>query len=264
MEEKHPSYPPVSQVIYILLLTFFLFSILTLVWSGHWGKWGLLLLETAIVIPPVIFLKMKRYDVKKTLRLKPVSLAALGVSFIIGIGLTLVTEEIDRLIQLFFPIPDFLWENLVQSMTFQTPTELAVLILAVVVVAALGEEMLFRGLLQGALEQSMDVTRAVMLTAFLFVAVHSNPWWLVEILILGVLMGVLAWKSGSIFPGVVVHGVNNGLALVLMNTDISSYEWLFYKNHVSPVWLVVGLGCVVGGFRLFYHLFEHKSIDFRV
>ena len=259
MDEKQSTFPPIHQVIFILFLTFFLFSILVVLWDGHWGKWGLWLVEAGTIVPALVFLRNKPYSYKTIFRLKPVSMPVLFISAVIGGGLSLVTEEIDRLIQYIFPMPESLWNSLADSMTCQSTTDWIVLVMAVVVTAALVEEMLFRGLLQGALEQRIDVTRSVIVTAVVFTIIHYNPWWAVEILLLGMLMGVMAWKSQSIFPGVVVHGINNGLALLLINLPESSYQFLFFRKHVAPWWLLLGLTCVVGGFWFFYQLFDREN-----
>jgi membrane protease YdiL (CAAX protease family) len=119
--------------------------------------------------------------------------------------------------------------------------------------------MLFRGFLQGALERTIDVTRAVLLSSLFFGLVHFNPWWFVEILILGVLFGVLAWKTGSVFPCAVAHGVNNAISLAFANTDPSQFSWYLSGDHVKPAWVLVGLVLVVGGFVLLYRATETQT-----
>ena len=232
-------------------------------WDGHWGKWGLWLVEAGTIVPALLMLRNKSYSYKTIFRLKPVPMPVLFISAMIGVGLSLVTEEIDRLIQYIFPMPESLWDSLSSTMTCHSATDCVVLIMAVVVTASLVEEMMFRGLLQGTLEQKIDITRSVIITAVVFTIIHYNPWWAVEIILLGMLMGVMAWKSQSIFPGVVVHGINNGLALLLINVPESSYQFLFFRKHVAPWWLLLGVICIVGGFRLFYQLFDHENDEYR-
>jgi membrane protease YdiL (CAAX protease family) len=127
------------------------------------------------------------------------------------------------------------------------------------VVAGLFEEMLFRGFLQNSLEQYGDVTRAILWTALLFATFHMNPWWLAQIVLLGVILGVLAWKSDSIIPGAIVHAINNGLSVVIINTDESRLEILVWRGHVHPFLVLAALAVLVFSLRLFYQFCDAEA-----
>ncbi len=93
------------------------------------------------------------------------------------------------------------------------------LALVVVSVGPLVEELLFRGLLLSSLLRHMRPAWAVGLSSLLFAAVHLPDlgylWYAVPNLAL--LAAVLAWlrlRSGSLWPAVLAHGVNNALAVV--------------------------------------------------
>jgi uncharacterized protein len=93
------------------------------------------------------------------------------------------------------------------------------LVLVVVSVGPLVEELLFRGVLLSALLRHMRVGWAVGISSLLFAFVHLPDlgylWYAVPNLAL--LAAVLAWlrlRSGSLWPAVLAHGVNNVLAVV--------------------------------------------------
>lgn len=93
------------------------------------------------------------------------------------------------------------------------------LALLVVSIGPLVEELLFRGVLLSALLRRMPTGGAVAVTALLFAAVHlpdlNYLWYAVPNLAL--LAVVLAWlrlSSGSLWPSVLAHGVNNLLAVL--------------------------------------------------
>lgn len=93
------------------------------------------------------------------------------------------------------------------------------LVLVVVSVGPLVEELLFRGLLLSALLRRMHAGWAVAISSLLFACVHLPDlgylWYAVPNLAL--LAAVLAWlrlRSGSLWPAVLAHGVNNLLAVV--------------------------------------------------
>jgi len=253
-EEIH--YPTRGQLFLVMFSTFLLIILLEIMWGESLNQGKILLIESLTLLPVLIFVLVKKFSFRETFRWRKVGGHLLFVSGIIGLGLGVVIDEVDCLIQIFFPMPDELFQGMKEVMMFHSLGEFLIMILAVIFVAAFAEEMLFRGFFQGSLERNMDVPRAVFVASFVFTLLHFNPWWFVEILILSLILGVLVLRSGSIFPSVVVHAVNNAMAVFLINTNPATLDWYRLKGHVSPVWIILGLGCVVFGFRIFYGLTE--------
>jgi len=93
------------------------------------------------------------------------------------------------------------------------------LVLVVISAGPLVEELLFRGLLLSALLQRMPVRWAVAASSLLFACMHLPElgWLWYAVPSLALLAAVLAWLrlyTGSLWPAVVAHGVNNLLAVV--------------------------------------------------
>ena len=257
VEEKR--FPRVWDLFFVITLTFLLLITVEVVWRGSLNKCKILFLEFLTLLPVLIFILVKKFSFRDVFRWQKVNGHILLVSGIIGLGLSIVIDELDCLIQKFISMPEELYQGMRESMMFDTTGELILLILGVVIMAAFAEEMLFRGFFQGSLEQITNPPKAILVTAFVFAFVHFNPWWFVEILILSIFLGIMVWRSGSLFPCVIVHAVNNALAIVLINTEPANLEWYRFKGHVFPMWVVLGLGCVVFGFRIFYGLSERGS-----
>ena len=115
------------------------------------------------------------------------------------------------------------------------------LFLAVVIVAPIGEEIVFRGFLQKFLEDYWkDITRAVLVTSLFFAMIHFNPFWTIQIYLLGVVLGFLAWKTKSVFPSIMLHSINNGTAYILSIFDDSSLNIYLWNENVSPVFIFLG------------------------
>lgn len=82
--------------------------------------------------------------------------------------------------------------------------------------AALGEEILFRGVLQKTLMESIkNIHVAVWLTAIIFSAFHFQFYGFFPRMMLGVLLGYLFVWSNSLWLPIIAHFTNNGLAVVL-------------------------------------------------
>jgi len=107
------------------------------------------------------------------------------------------------------------WQDLFDAsaiLSSASGLERVLLVLAVGLAAPLGEELAFRGLIQRTLGLSLSPARAIGLTAVLFSAIHFDPIGFPARVELGVLFGVLALWSGSLWTGVAAHAANNLVA----------------------------------------------------
>ncbi len=87
--------------------------------------------------------------------------------------------------------------------------------LLAVVVAPIVEETFFRGALYGGLRTRMGVWGAAAFSGALFASVHPTlPTGFLPILALGMVLAVLREKTGSLYPGMVCHGLNNAIMLI--------------------------------------------------
>jgi membrane protease YdiL (CAAX protease family) len=223
----------------------------------------ILLVEGVIIIPALLFVRNKGFSFVKVFRLKPVSPNLVFISIIIGFSLLVPIDELDRIIRKILPMPEEFFDlerNFSDTLKASSGYNFFILFIAGAVMASVAEEMLFRGFLQGVLERSMEITRAVMITAVVFALLHLWPWQLVQILRLGVFLGVMSWKSGSIIPAVIVHFIVNSVSLFVINFELEAPGWFTWKGHISPPILILSLILVYYSFKLFYN-FSVKHID---
>ena len=253
-ENQHPT---LLHLFFVLATTFLLVIFAELLWWGTESKLKLLVLESLVLVPVLAYVFGRGYSFRRIFRWHKVKPRFLVVSGLIALGLTAVMDELDQLIRSVVPMQRDLVEAMGDMLTFHNAGEFFVLFLATVVIAGFGEEMLFRGFFQGTMEQITSMRKAIITTAIVFAVLHFNPWWFLEIMIFGVIIGVVVLKSGSIFPGVVIHCIKNFLSMIVTNTRPESMSWYLLKGHVHPAWIVLGLGMVVLGFWLM-NKFEEK------
>lgn len=112
-----------------------------------------------------------------------------------------------------------------QALPFSSPSlgiEFAMAFITLVIVAPLAEELLFRGYLQGRVAVMTNPVIAVIVSALVFGAMHlpgnTEPQWGVAIdtLALGLVLGVLRNHTGSIWAGVLLHALKNGVAFYFL------------------------------------------------
>jgi membrane protease YdiL (CAAX protease family) len=105
---------------------------------------------------------------------------------------------------------------------------LVVLSLLVIVLPGIVEELLFRGYLQSRLLRRWPPLAANGLSTLLFAAAHMDPLHVIGVLPLGIWLGVVAWRTGSVWPAVLCHASNNAAALagaVYGNPDVVDFTW---------------------------------------
>ena len=86
----------------------------------------------------------------------------------------------------------------------------------VTLLAPVCEEFFFRGFCFTALRRSFGVAVAAIITGAVFGAIHASgtePEFLVPLGVLGALLCLLYWRTGSIIPCMVLHALNNSIAL---------------------------------------------------
>lgn len=88
-----------------------------------------------------------------------------------------------------------------------------VMLLAVILLAPIGEELLFRGLILKYAQRCMPVTACILLQALLFGLYHGNIIQGIYAFVLGIVLGVLAYRYDSILPGILFHIVINASIL---------------------------------------------------
>lgn len=89
---------------------------------------------------------------------------------------------------------------------------------AVGLLAPLVEEMVFRGAILRSLLSTMSRPwAAVVVSAVMFALFHANPAQMPHALLVGLLLGWMYMRTGSIVPGVAYHWVNNTIAYVMYN-----------------------------------------------
>jgi membrane protease YdiL (CAAX protease family) len=127
--------------------------------------------------------------------------------------------------------------------------ELGLLIAGVSLAAPFCEEFFYRGLLQPGLGRRVPPARALVLTALLFSLMHFDPVGLLARFELGLVFGLLAWRSGSLWPAIGAHAANNLTSVIVFfavgGDDTALPGWLIgamvVGGNVGLVALVVAL-----------------------
>lgn len=92
-------------------------------------------------------------------------------------------------------------------------------IISITIMAPLVEELLFRGAIQGyMLRKGMKPLNAILIASAIFGIVHMNPIQIPFAFAIGLILGWLYYRTGSVVPGIIGHFINNSIACLQMAT----------------------------------------------
>jgi membrane protease YdiL (CAAX protease family) len=130
-----------------------------------------------------------------------IAMAVVGslVPLAIGVGLALWLKE--------YMEPDPSIKTLYEKMT---PATSVPFILFIALAPGFCEEILFRGYVQRRFLERWSAWVALLVTSVIFGVFHVMPHAILAAFPLGLWFGVLAWRSGSIWPGILCHAAVNG------------------------------------------------------
>ena len=249
--------------------------------SAHPEGWGPMMLLLSLVslltfvVTPVVYLTRVERRPLSDLNANP---GLEWQSVLIGMAVVIAfLPLIDLTIQWnqLLALPDWLagterWmkqqEDTLQELTqlltrFETIPRLLIGLLVVAVIPAVGEELVFRGLLQNKLQAVVRNPHvAIWTTAILFSAIHTQFYGFLPRMLLGALFGYLYHWSGNLWLPIAAHFTNNAssvlvafffqrngegyaaentpfatLPLVLASLLVVSGLLFYLRNHYRPV-----------------------------
>ncbi len=187
----------------------------------------------------------------------------------LGLGIALILCSIPLVLFLYtlnkaLPIPDYLRtmesqtnEAIKGLLIMDTPWELIANLTIIALLPAIGEEIVFRGVLQRQMQRVIfPAWLAILVSAAIFSAIHLQFEGFLSRWLLGMLLGWLYWKTGNFWVPVAAHFFNNALQVIgqyLYKNKISTIDleqdvqipwyaallslalvgWIIYKTHIS-------------------------------
>lgn len=288
---------PFLQIIVLFLIAFFCVGIFMLMGQGLLNAlWGVNLFENSsaladyenehvvemnrlllffqhlglFVVPAIVFARLSSTSWKNYLGFRFV-IPRIAVASVLVMVAALPLINVLAWLNEGLVLPEFLsgleeafagMEETAQKLTMAiagtgSVVSLALNIVVVALLPALGEEMIFRGLMIPILRKwTGNVHVAVWIAAFLFSAMHFQFYGFLPRFVLGALLGYLFVWSKSIWAPILAHFVNNALALFLLfmiargniSEEVDSFdpEW--------SDWLLVIASAIAVGGLIFYIL----------
>lgn len=209
---------------------------------------GLICTQLIVAGIPMLAAIYTKKDLKKTFRIRgchPLNYLGGAVmifgALLVGMLVTAITSAIFKNNA----------TELSQSMQDIMNVGFAPSLLLMALLPAVCEELLFRGFLFSSLEANMKPQMAMLITAALFGAYHMNMVQSITTALLGYVICYLSYKSKSIFPGMLMHFINNGFSCLVSFYPNTVNKVLPFLSKESLSYLDLGLILVVGCLLLY-------------
>jgi sodium transport system permease protein len=189
----------------------------------------LLVTQYGVLFLPVLALAVvRKYPLAQTFSLHRPHWRSVVGSVLIGLT---VSVALAGLVLRMAPPPDSVLSEMQELLQLgDHPAALWKLWLVLALTPALCEETFFRGLMLSGLRR-WGPWAAIGITALLFGLLHGSIYRLLPTFILGLVLGYVVWRSGSLYCSLLIHALNNGLIATLVwssngkELDIQSVPW---------------------------------------
>jgi membrane protease YdiL (CAAX protease family) len=118
---------------------------------------------------------------------------------------------------------------------FDSPVQFSIAMFVVAVLPAIGEEIVFRGLLQNEFyRNTKNIHLSIWISAVLFSAIHIQFFGFVPRMLLGAMFGYLYHWSGSLSMAILAHFINNAFSVIAIYLYQLGYFDVDVEKAVVP------------------------------
>ncbi len=197
--------------------------------------WGL------IFCAGLIMVKIQNLSFRKTLSLNNPGWSGWLGAVIFQTGFLPVILFFNHLLTNLLPLPDQWLEHFSDALMPDVSTFGLLMLMAVS--PGITEEILFRGAILGSLRKKWSMTPVILVSGIMFGLLHFSVYRLFGATMIGFALAWMVYASGSIYPAIVAHILNNALALVVIPE--------LGLQDVNEYWLLLGIPLVIlGGYLL--------------
>jgi len=177
---------------------------------------SLLVSETVLVLPALLLLPLNGVPLR-ALRIGPPPAASLALSLLGGATLWLASLGLIELqYAVWAPPPHYLqaFRALHDALRPKDAADALLSVTAVALAPALCEEVLVRGIVLPSLARALGASLAVLASAGLFGLIHLDPFRFPFTFAVGLVLGVVRLRAGSLIPPIVAHATLNALTFL--------------------------------------------------
>jgi len=198
-----------------------------------------------LVLGPMLAARYTRVALPSAFSLKPPAPLALAAGLCFGLSTWILVARWMQIQQQWLPMDERMVRAIEAQFAWLNDTHPLALLACMALAPAFCEELFFRGFLLSGLRRSLGAGGAVLAAAVAFGLFHYSAHRLVATTALGVLLGLLVIRGGSVWPAALAHALHNGLSILAQHPrGLASWlERLGYAPQ-APQW-ALGAGVVL-------------------
>ena len=240
--------PTVSDVWFVTALTIVLVLYAGSMLQLKYGLGGVFGTQLIILLVPLAIVLYTKRDIRLTYGFhKTGAVSFLGAFFVI-LGMYPVNIVVSYVLISLFPQSA---DNVVTTFSSIMDGSAAGVFFVIAIAPAICEEMLFRGLIYNSMKARYRASAAIAIVAVLFGIYHMSLVKFIPTGLLGMALCYVAYKTGSIFPSMMMHCINNAFSVVVSYYPEKMEEIfpVLYKESmsISDALLLSGAGLVFMG-----------------
>lgn len=212
--------------------------------------YGSILTQISVIFAPALLLvKLMKLPVLSTWSFRrPTGLGLLAALFLAPFCMVL-SMAIYQIQSLVFPAPEE-FTKMFTRMLVDSDKPMIVTFIAIALFPGICEEILFRGTILGLVRKRFTPIWSAIVVGLAFGAFHLSIFRVAPTGVLGIVLSALTLATRSIFPAMLLHILNNGMALAMTKYKL--------EPLLQEYWYVCAISGMVG-FLILYRIIRENS-----
>jgi sodium transport system permease protein len=181
---------------------------------GDFARITLALQLAVVLTPPLIMAVVLTSSPRQTLLLKLPRWRMVPAAAVLAIALHPFIVALNSLVVWLYPIAPQMQQMLEELQQKFSSANVGLLVLCVAAMPAVCEELAFRGFILSGFRRLGNNRRAIIISALFFGITHGFLQQSINAFVLGLVLGYLAVRSGSLLPGVIFHFLHNSMSVL--------------------------------------------------
>lgn len=250
---KKGGVPAMSDVALVIAVTIVLILYVGSILQIKFGLAGLFGTQMILLLVPLAVVLYTKKDIFLTYGFAKTGVRSyLGAAFM-GVGLLVINLLLSTGLMHLFPSST---DNVTTAFGSMLSGSVWSALAVIAVTPAVCEEMLFRGMIFHSMKAKYRITTAMIAVAVLFGLYHMSLVKFIPTGFLGLMLCYVVYKTGSIYPAMLIHFINNAISVFISYypEQIGKALPVLMKEtpSVSDVLLLLGAGLILLGIGLMF------------
>jgi sodium transport system permease protein len=205
-----------------------------------------------ILAPAILMSVLLTTSIKTSLRVRWPHWLSLPMAVALGVTLHPLYLALGRLIEYTYPVSEEAMQAMLPFVEQIETVPWLTIVFLMAFIPAVCEELAFRGFIFGGLVRQGGRLRAIVVTALMFGISHGFLQQSIAASCMGVLLGWITLRTGSVLPCILLHFTNNALSVSmsrLVDSGLPGIDLVITTTQdgpaYQPIWFLLSLGLAI-------------------